>query len=137
MNATIEREAGAGLAAATGSALPDPSQMTPEYLVQLTLEKYACACSPACSKELHEWAMRLKTELLNRVSPGYSEICRLINDAPVTQTGGLLVNAVKACKRAHFFASDDDLVAFVTNVVKETKAQNDKLTDGSAITKDV
>jgi hypothetical protein len=83
-----ERKAGAGLAAANGSALPDPKQMTPEYLVDLALQKYACACSMDCSKELHEWAMTLKAELLRRVADGAKDKARLhwLHDCSTGQT---------------------------------------------------
>ena len=51
-----------------GSAPLDPTAMTDEYLVQLLLEKYACACDPRCAREMHEWAMDLRRELLKRIA---------------------------------------------------------------------
>jgi hypothetical protein len=57
---------------------------------------------------------------------GYADICKLIDDAPITWTGGLLMHAIKACKSARFFASDADLVSFATNVLKESSPHNER-----------
>lgn len=73
----LRAKAKSELVSATCSALPDPKQVTQEHLVDLALQKYACACSMDCSKELHEWAMMLKAELLRRVTEGAKDKARL------------------------------------------------------------
>ena len=47
----------------------EPKDMDGEYLVDLTLQLYARACSLQCSRELHERAFELVAELKRRVEP--------------------------------------------------------------------
>ena len=45
-----------------------PKDMAGEYLVELTLQLYARACDMQCSRELHERAFELVSELKRRVA---------------------------------------------------------------------
>ena len=46
----------------------EPKDMAGDYLLSLTLQLYARACDPQCSRELHERAFQLVEELKRRLA---------------------------------------------------------------------
>lgn len=91
--------------------IPKPSEMTDEYLVDLALQKYACSCDPRCSRELHEWAMALRTELKKRLADR-AEQAR-------TAAVGWKRAIAELCGWSHISFDDDDSHSFWRNTDRD------------------
>lgn len=72
--------------------------MEDDYLVQLLLEKYACACSLDCTRSLHEWVQELRRELMKRLALSAGE--RMAETLHIIAKADPLENARYAAHRA-------------------------------------